>query len=77
MIFEKLQEIISDKFPIDMDSITMETSFTGDLGADSLDLVDLTMSIEEEFNLPELPEADIRDMDTVGDIADYLADIIE
>lgn len=77
MIFEKLQEIIADKFPIDMELITVDTSFTGDLGADSLDLVDLVMSIEEEFDLPELPEENICGMDTVGDIAAYLADIVD
>jgi acyl carrier protein len=77
LIFEKLQELLAEKFPVDIDSITMDTSFVGDLGVDSLDLVELTMLVEEEFNIPEIPEEDLQELDTVGDVVEYLSDIID
>ena len=54
-LFNKIQKLIAEKLEIDESKITMDSSFRGDLGADSLDLVDLSMSIEEEFNL-EVPD---------------------
>ena len=56
MIFEKLAALIAEQFNVDADSITMETSFTDDLNADSVDILDLSMALEEEFGIEELGE---------------------
>ena len=56
MIFEKLKSLIAEQFNVDEDSITMETSFADDLNADSVDIVDLSMALEEEFGIDELTE---------------------
>ena len=72
MIFEKLKELISEQFGIDTDSITMETSFVDDLNADSVDLVDLSMALEEEFDMGELSEDEISSISTVGDLVRFL-----
>ena len=56
MIFEKVCALIAEQFNVDADSITMDTSFEDDLNADSVDLVDLTMALEEEFDIGELTE---------------------
>ena len=56
MIFEKLAALIAEQFNVDADTITMETSFTDDLNADSVDIVDLSMALEEEFGIEELVE---------------------
>ena len=76
MVFEKLQSIISDQFSVDADFITMETSFVDDLGADSLDIVELTMAIEEEFDIPETDEDDMTKLSTVGDVVNYVASVL-
>ena len=73
MILERLRELVAEQFAVDADSIERETSFFDDLGADSLDIVELTMALEEEFDLAELPEEDLRKLTTVGDVADYVA----
>ena len=72
MIFEKLKELISEQFGIGMDSITMETSFADDLNADSVDLVDLSMALEEEFGVEELAEEEVSSISTVGDLVRFL-----
>ena len=64
MEFEKVRDIIVETLGCDAEEVKPEASLADDLGADSLDLVDLTMSIEEEFDLPELPEEAIRGMET-------------
>ena len=56
MIFEKLSELISEQFGVEPDTITMETTFEDDLGADSLDIVELSMALEEEFGVSEMGE---------------------
>lgn len=68
MIFEKLSALIADQFGVDQDTITMDTSFEEDLSADSLDIVDLSMSIEDAFNLEEMGEEDLSKITTVGDL---------
>ena len=68
MIFEKLKSLIAEQFNVDEDSITMETSFADDLNADSVDLVDLSMALEEEFGIDELTEEETASISTVGDI---------
>ena len=72
MIFEKLSELISEQFGVEPDTITMETTFEDDLGADSLDIVELSMALEEEFGVSEMGEDEISSITTVGDLVHYL-----
>ena len=71
--FERVQKIICEQLEIDSHLVTEDASISGDLGADSLDLVDLSMSIEEEFNL-EVPDDVLDHVRTVGDIVKFLED---
>ena len=73
-IFSKLQELIAEQFAIDQDEITMGSSFTDDLGADSVDLVELVMGMEEAFELEGLEDedADLAQLKTVGDCVKFL-----
>ena len=71
--FERVQKIICDQLEIDSHLVTEDASISGDLGADSLDLVDLSMSIEEEFNL-EVPDDVLDHVRTVGDIVKFIED---
>ncbi|MBR1663554.1 MAG: acyl carrier protein [Ruminococcus sp.] len=71
MIFDKVKEIIIDQLDADENAVTQDASITDDLGADSLDVVDLVMSIEEEFDI-EVPDEDVANMKTVGDIVKYI-----
>ena len=77
MIFEKLAALIAEQFNVDVDSITMETSFFDDLNADSVDIVDLSMLLEEEFDIDELDEEDAASIKTVGDLVRYLQNKID
>ena len=70
MIYEKIKKIIADNLEIDEDSITMDSVVTDDLGADSLDVVDLVMSFEDEFGV-EIPDDAVENIKTVGDIVKY------
>ena len=72
MIFEKVSELISEQFGVEPDTITMETTFEDDLGADSLDIVELSMALEEEFGVSEMGEDEISSITTVGDLVHYL-----
>ena len=72
MIFEKLSELISEQFGVEPDTITMESTFEDDLGADSLDIVELSMALEEEFGVSEMGEDEISSITTVGDLVHYL-----
>ncbi len=71
MEFEKLKEIIVGQLGISGDEITMDSSFENDLGADSLDLVEIVMGIEEAFDF-EVSEDDVEDIDTVGKAVEYI-----
>ena len=71
MIFDKLAALIAEQFNVDADTITMETSFADDLNADSVDIVDLSMALEEEFGIEELGEED-SSISTVGDLVRFL-----
>lgn len=71
MIFEKVQEKIAEQLSIDTEDITMESSFIEDLGADSLDIVELLMALEEEFDI-EIPDEEAEKLVTVGDVVDYI-----
>ena len=72
MIFEKIKAIICEQFELDPETVTEETHFVTDLGADSLDVVELAMNIEGEFGLDEISEEDIRGVQTVGDLVAYV-----
>ena len=72
MIFEKLSALIAEQFNVDVDSITMDTSFEDDLNADSVDIVDLSMALEEEFGIDELSEDEAAGITTVGDLVRLL-----
>lgn len=71
-VFERMKKIIAEQFSTDEDEITMDTSFEGDLGADSVDLVELVMSMEEEFDIGEVQEEDLTGLSTVGDCVNYV-----
>ena len=73
MIFEKIRAIVSAQFDVDEETITEDTNFLSDLDADSLDVVELAMSMEDEFNLPELGEEEIRSIQTVGDLVAFVS----
>ena len=77
-IFEKLKEIIVEQLGVDESDVTPEVSFTEDLNADSLDLIELITAVEEEFNTPtnklEIPDEDAENMKTVQNAIDYLRD---
>ena len=75
-IFEKLAALLSEQFGVDVDSITMDTSFE-DLGADSLDIVEMTMAVEEEFGLEDMDEEDLSGISTVADLVRYLKSKLE
>ena len=70
-VFEKIKGIIVEQLGVTESSVTMEASFIDDLGADSLDIVELVMALEEEFNI-EIPDADAEKVVTVGDVVDYI-----
>jgi acyl carrier protein len=70
-IFEKVKGIIVEQLGATESSVTMEASFIDDLGADSLDIVELIMALEEEFDT-EIPDADAEKIVTVGDVVDYI-----
>lgn len=71
-IFERVKDVIGEQLGIDdLDTITMETTFIDDLGADSLDIVELIMALEEEFDL-EIPEAEAEKISSVGDVVEYI-----
>ena len=71
-VFERMKRIIAEQFSTDEDEITMDTSFEEDLGADSVDLVELVMSMEEEFDIGEVQEEELTTLSTVGDCVNYL-----
>lgn len=71
MVFDKVKKIIADQLDIDPDSITQESTITEDLGADSLDVVDLVMSFEDEFDV-EIPDDAVETIRTVSDIVKFI-----
>ena len=72
-IFDKLKELVVDQLGVEEDEVTLEASMQDDLGADSLDLVDLVMSVEEEFGV-KVADEDLENIKTVGDIVNYIED---
>ena len=72
-IFKTMQDLIAEQFAIDADEISMDSSFVDDLGADSVDLVELVMAMEEEFDIGEVQEEELGSLKTVGDAVRYVA----
>ena len=72
-IFKTMQDLIAELFAIDTDEISMDSSFVDDLGADSVDLVELVMAMEEEFDIGEIDEEDLAGLKTVGVCVRYLS----
>ena len=71
MEFEKVKAIVVDQLGVDEEAVTMEASFIDDLGADSLDIVELIMALEEEFDL-EIPDSEAENIKVVGDVVNYI-----
>ena len=71
MVFEKIKKIIAEQLGIGEDGIKMDSSFVDDLGADSLDIVELIMALETEFDL-EIPDEEAEKISTVGDVVEYI-----
>ena len=72
-VFEKVKNVIIEQLGVAENNITMEASFIDDLGADSLDIVELIMALEEEFDI-EIPDSDAEKVVTVGDVVEYIKD---
>ncbi|MBO5646506.1 MAG: acyl carrier protein [Clostridia bacterium] len=68
MVFEKIRDIIAEQFEVDADSITEATSFAEDLNADSLDMVDVVLAIQEQFNIGEIEDDELAGIETVGQV---------
>ena len=73
MVFEKVKQMLAEQLDADIDSLTMETNIAKDLDADSLDVVELLMTIEDEFNI-EIPDEEIENIRTIGELTDYIQD---
>lgn len=71
-MFEKLCAIICEQFGLEAGDVTADTAFVDDLGADSVDLVELSMALEDEFDLEEMEEEDLNSIVTVGDLYKYM-----
>ena len=70
-LLEKVKAMLSEQFDVEEDTITADSTLTDDLGADSLDVVDLLMSIEDEFEV-EIPDTEVENVKTVGDLVSYI-----
>ena len=77
MVLEQIIKMVAEQFMIDENEITAGTSFVDDLGADSLDVVELTMAMEETFSLPDTPKDELTNIQTVGDLADYVSRVTQ
>ncbi len=71
-VFQTMQSLVAEQFAMDPAEVSMDTSFEEDLGADSVDLVELVMAMEEEFEVGEIQEDDLGDLKTVGDAVNYI-----
>lgn len=71
-IFARMQQIIAEQFGVALDEVSENTSFEEDLGADSVDLVELVMAMEEEFQIGEVNEEELTTLSTVGDCVEFL-----
>lgn len=76
MVFEKVREIITDVFSCEEADVTMETKFVEDLDADSVDVVEIAYSIEEEFDIERIPDDDLKNITTVGELVSQIEAMI-
>ena len=76
-MFEKLCALIAEQFGVEVESVTADTAFVDDLGADSVDLVDLSMALEDEFGMDEMAEDDLTTIVTVGDLYKYMQEHLD
>ena len=76
MVFDKVKEIIVEQLGVDPVDVTSEASFIDDLGADSLDIVELIMALEEEFDI-EIPDEEAEKFPTVGNVVNYIKEHTE
>lgn len=72
MVFEKIASVVSEQFSVEADTISMDTTFE-DLGADSLDIVELSMALEEEFDVGEMADDDMSGVTTIGDLVKFIS----
>lgn len=70
-MLEKIKELLAEQLDADIETMTADTKIDDDLGADSLDVVDMLMTLEDEFGI-EIPDEDIEGLKTIGDVADYI-----
>jgi acyl carrier protein len=71
MVFEKIKEILAGQLDVDAEEMALDTKIADDLGADSLDVVELLMAIEDEFDV-EIPDEEIEKLKTIGDVVEYI-----
>ena len=76
MYFEKIAEIIAEKFDIDVNEVKLTTNIFEDLGADSLDIVDMLMMLEDQYNIT-IPDEVAQEMKTIGDVVNYIEENAE
>ena len=76
-MFEKLCKLIAEQFGVEPETITADTAFVDDLGADSVDLMDLSMALEDEFGMEEMDSDDIESIVTVGDLHKYMQEHLD
>ena len=76
-MFEKLCELSAEQFGVEPDSVNADTAFVDDLGADSVDLVDLSMALEDVFGMEEMEAEEIEHIKTVGDLYKYMQDHLD
>lgn len=71
MVFEKIKKILAEQLDVDAEEMSLDTKIADDLGADSLDVVELLMAIEDEFDV-EIPDEEIERLKTIGDVVEYI-----
>ena len=76
-MFVKLCKLIAEQFGVDPETVTADSAFVDDLGADSVDLMDLSMALEEEFGMEEMDSEDIESIVTVGDLYKYMQEHLD
>ena len=76
-IFQTMRDLVSEQFAMEPAEVSMDTSFEEDLGADSVDLVELVMAMEDEFKIGEVREEELATLSTVGDCVEFLTQKLE
>ncbi len=74
MVYDKIIKMICEQFDLEPDQLNENTSFTDDIGIDSVDVVELIVELETEFDLDEIPEEELKKMRTIGDLAAYVSE---